>query len=113
MEFIIFSDFEKNIQRRTPIIRWRDLPTDIIYRVKSVNEIKSTSIAVQAMYADLQDRRDGSFRTWLPKRLCDQLKDHDQSSQEVFVRSKGRKTTLDGRDYFDFEIMRRETLIAT
>lgn len=110
MEFPTIQQFEKSKGEFIPILRWRDLPKNIIYHVKSVVEMPQNTSRFDvdtSIYAKLQDNMGEFYRVWLPKRLRYELKDHGWDSKEVFLMSKGLKMLDGGRQFFDFDIMRR------
>ena len=112
MEFPTVETFEQNMEQFVPIIKWRELTENVIYYVKSVGEIatpESEFGSGTAMYAEVQDRTGNLYKTWLPARLCVELKDYGWSSREAFVRPKGLKQSQknDERQFFDYDIMWR------
>ena len=66
------------------ITKWGDLPTGIVYAIKATKAINGkygTSVV-----ADLENRDGVKFKTWLPRRLGDEVKDRELP---VFVISEG------------------------
>ena len=55
------------------------------------------------MYADLEDGEGNTYMTWLPLRLCIDLKDYGWKTRTAFVRPLGKKNP--DRQYFDYDIM--------
>ena len=43
MDFPTIETFEQNKEQSTPIIKWRDLPINTIFHVKSVKKIETAS----------------------------------------------------------------------
>ena len=111
MAFPTVEEFEQNIEQITPIIKWRELPESVIYHVKSVGEIDTPSkfVSTTAMFAEVQDRTGNSYKTWLPARLCVELKDYAWNSREAFVRPNGLKQSQKNHEtqFYDYDIIWR------
>ena len=81
------------------IFKWRDIP-DAIYKIQKVKYRKSK-------YGDsailtLETKNGDEFCVWAPKRLTEDLMEDDNYQ---FVYKKGLKTSADGNEYFDYELM--------
>ena len=72
-------------EKKQRIIKWRDVPENVIYHVISTTsvEVCSECEKVLSVYAILGDG-EGHFKTWLPARLCIDLKDYSQRTKEAF-----------------------------
>ena len=59
------------------------------------------------MYADLEDGEGNTYMTWLPLRLCIDLKDYGWKTRTAFVRPLELKHSEKNpdRQYFDYDIM--------
>ena len=84
--------------KRREILRWRNISDDV-YKIKKVShrESKYGLSAILPLKTKLGDE----FLVWAPKRLAEDLE--DESYQ--FVYKIGLKTSADGNEYFDYELM--------
>ena len=84
--------------KRREILRWRNISDDV-YKIKKVShrESKYGLSAILTLKTKLGDE----FLVWAPKRLAEDLE--DESYQ--FVYKIGLKTSADGNEYFDYELM--------
>ena len=83
-----------NKTRKQLEIKWREVPVDVIFHVisaYSVNVVTSYNTSGKAMYADLEDGEGNKYMTWLPSRLCIDLKDYGWKTKTAFVRPLGLK----------------------
>ena len=109
MEFPTIETFEQNKEQSTPIIKWRDLPINTIFHVKSVEKIETPASHFgpgMAMYAELKDGDGNTFKTWLPTRLCVELKDYGWRERTAYVKSLGLQPSKRNptRSYYDYDI---------
>ena len=97
------SDLTRLANRRKfegkEILKWRDI-SDAIYKIKKVKYRKGK-------YGDsailtLETKTGDEFCVWAPKRLTEDLMEDDYYQ---FVYKKGLKTSADGNEYFDYELM--------
>ena len=89
---------EESFERKE-IFKWRDI-SDVIYKIQKVKYRKGK-------YGDsailtLKTKCGDEFLVWAPKRLTEDLME-DNSYQ--FVYKIGLKTSADGNEYFDYELM--------
>ena len=110
MEFPTVEAFEQNKEQLVPIMKWRELPENIIYHVISVTAIETPAAEFgpgTAMYAEVEDGERNQYKVWLPARLCIELKDYGWHSREAFFCPKGLKQSEKNidRQYFDYDIM--------
>ena len=89
---------EESFERKE-ILKWRDI-SDAIYKIKKVKYRKGK-------YGDsailtLETRNGDEFCVWAPKRLSEDLMEDDYYQ---FVYKIGLKTSADGNEYFDYELM--------
>ena len=89
---------EESFERKE-ILKWRDI-SDAIYKIKKVKYRKGK-------YGDsailtLETKNGDEFCVWAPKRLTEDLME-DVSYQ--FVYKIRLKTSADGNEYFDYELM--------
>ena len=83
-----------NKTRKQLEIKCREVPVDVIFHVisaYSVNVVTSYNTSGKAMYADLEDGEGNKYMTWLPSRLCIDLKDYGWKTKTAFVRPLGLK----------------------
>ena len=112
MKFPTAEEFEQRKETLQSIIKWREVPDNVIYHVKSVSFIATLSDFNNnrhelAMYAELQDEEGNEYKSWLPERLSNKLKDYTLKNKIAFIKSKGLKQSEANpeRQYFDFDIM--------
>lgn len=101
MKFPTVEQFEQN-KAAQQIIKWRELPENVMYHVKSVSKV-----AYELMYAELEDGKGNEYKTWLPTRLSIELKDYGCKERIAFIKPKGLKQseTNPERQYFAYDIM--------
>ena len=85
--------------KRKEILKWRDI-SGAIFKIQKVKYRKGK-------YGDsailtLETKNGDKFYVWAPKRLTEDLME-DNSYQ--FVYKIGLKTSADGNEYFDYELM--------
>lgn len=84
-------------RRRSPLIKWEDLPRSRTYRVETVFESmqfatdphdETSKIMEFDTYAIL--RRDNvEYRVWLPNQVLDELEDCDWDANNVYIHTIG------------------------
>ena len=111
MKFPTAEEFEQRKETSQQIIKWREVPENVIYHVKSVSYIATQSDFNNGheltMYAELEDEKGNESKSWLPERLSNKLKDYTLKNKIAFIKSKGLKQSEANpeRQYFDFDIM--------
>ena len=73
--------------------------SDEVYKIKNVKH-RDSKYRLSAILT-LQTKNGDEFLVWAPKRLAEDLE--DESYQ--FVYKIGLKTSADGNEYFDYELM--------
>ena len=84
--------------KKREILKWRNISDDV-YKIKKVShrESKYGISAILTLKTKCGDER----LVWAPKRLAEDLEDDSYQ----FVYKIGLKTTADGNEYFDYELM--------
>jgi len=89
---------EESFERKE-ILKWRDI-SDSIYKIKKVTHRRgkfgNSAILI------LETKNADEFCVWAPKRLAEDLLEDDYYQ---FVYKIGLKTSADGNEYFDYELM--------
>ena len=83
---------------RKEILKWGNI-SDEVYKIKKVKH-RESKYGVSAILT-LKTKCGDEFLVWAPKRLAEDLE--DESYQ--FVYKIGLKTSADGNEYFDYELM--------
>ena len=89
---------EESFQRKE-ILKWRDI-SDAVYKIKNVSHRRGKF--GNSAILTLETKNGDDFRMWAPKRLAEDLLEDDSSQ---FVYKIGLKTSADGNEYFDYELM--------
>ena len=84
---------------RREILKWRNI-SDEVYKIKKVSH-RDSKYGISAILT-LKTKCGDEFLVWTPKRLTEDLME-DNSYQ--FVYKIGLKTSADGNEYFDYELM--------
>ena len=84
---------------RREILKWRNI-SDEVYKIKKVSH-RDIKYGISAILT-LKTKCGDEFLVWAPKRLTEDLME-DNSYQ--FVYKIGLKTSADGNEYFDYELM--------
>ena len=84
--------------KRREILKWRDISDDI-YKIKKFSHRKG-KFGNSAILTSKTKNGD-EFLVWAPKRLAEDLEDGSYQ----FVYKIGLKTSADGNEYFDYELM--------
>ena len=84
---------------RREILKWRNI-SDEVYYIKKVSH-RDSKYGISAILT-LKTKCGDEFLVWAPKRLTEDLME-DNSYQ--FVYKIGLKTSADGNEYFDYELM--------
>ena len=83
---------------RREILKWRNISDDV-YKIKKVSH-RDSKYGISAILT-LKTKCGDELLVWAPKRLAEDLE--DESYQ--FVNKIGLKTSADGNEYFDYELM--------
>ena len=83
---------------RKEILKWRNI-SDEVYKIKSVKH-RDSKYGLSAILT-LQTKNEYEFLVWAPKRLAEDL----ENDSYQFVYKIGLKTSADGNEYFDYELM--------
>ena len=89
---------EESFQRKE-ILKWRDI-SDAVYKIKKVAHRRGKF--GNSAVLTLETKNGDDFPVWAPKRLAEDLLEDDSSQ---FVYKIGLKTSDDGNEYFDYELM--------
>ena len=89
---------EESFQRKENL-KWRD-NSDAIYKIKKVTHRKGKF--GNSAILTLETKNGDDFRVWAPKRLTEDLL---EDNYYQFVYKIGLKTSADGNEYFDYELM--------
>ena len=84
--------------KRREILKWRNI-SDEVYKIKKVSH-RESKYGISAILT-LKTKCGDELLVWAPKRLAEDLE--DESYQ--FVYKIGLKTSADGNEYFDYELM--------
>jgi len=83
---------------RKEILKWRNI-SNKVYKIKKVKH-RESKYGISAILT-LKTKCGDEFLVWAPKRLAEDLE--DDSYQYVY--KIGLKTSADGNEYFDYELM--------
>ena len=89
---------EESFERKE-IFKWRNI-SDAIYKIKKV-KYRNGKYGDSAILT-LETKNGDEFCVWAPKRLTEDLMEDDYYQ---FVYKIGLKTSADGNEYFDYELM--------
>ena len=84
--------------KKREILKWRNISDDV-YKIKKVSH-RESKFGISAILT-LKTKCGDELLVWAPKRLAEDLE--DESYQ--FVYKIGLKTSADGNEYFDYELM--------
>ena len=84
--------------KRREILKWRNISDDV-YKIKKVSH-RESKYGISAILT-LKTKSGDEFLVWAPKRLAEDLEDDSYQ----FVYKIGLKTSADGNEYFDYELM--------
>ena len=83
---------------RREILKWRNISDDV-YKIKKVSH-RDSKYGLSAILT-LKTKCGDEFLVWAPKSLAEDLEDDSYQ----FVYKIGLKTSADGNEYFDYELM--------
>jgi len=89
---------EESFERKE-IFKWRDI-SDAIYKIQKVKHRKGKY--GDSAFLTLETKNGDEFCVRAPKRLTEDLMENDSYQ---FVYKIGLKTSADGNEYFDYELM--------
>jgi len=84
--------------KKREILKWRNISDDV-YKIKKVSH-RDSKYGISAILT-LKTKCGDEFLVWAPKRLAEDLEDDSYQ----FVNKIGLKTSGDGNEYFDYELM--------
>ena len=84
--------------KKREILKWRNISDDV-YKIKKVSH-RDSKYGISAILT-LKTKCGDEFLVWAPKRLAEDLEDDSYQ----FVNKIGLKTSADGNEYFDYELM--------
>ena len=73
MEFLTEEQFEQNKVLHDKVLKWQEVPTEVIYRIESVEEI--STIIGSAMVVNLVEKSGTRFKAFSTSCLMKDLKD--------------------------------------
>ena len=105
MEFPSEKKFNENKISGNSILKWRDIPTNKIFRVDDVSNI-NTKFG-PATILTLVDRDLNKHRCWATKTISDRLGEINRWNESCYIKSLGLKKSSNdnGNSYYNFEIM--------
>ena len=83
---------------RKEILKWRNISNEV-YKIKNVKH-RDSKYGLSAILT-LQTKNEDEFLVWAPNRLAEDL----ENDSYQFVYKIGLKTSADGNEYFDYELM--------
>ena len=83
---------------RKEILKWRNISNEV-YKIEKVKH-RESKYGLSAILT-LKTKCGNEFLVWAPKRLAEDL----EANSYQFVYKKGLKTSDDGNEYFDYELM--------
>ena len=84
--------------KRREILKWRNISDDV-YKIKKVSH-RESKYGLSAILT-LKTKWGDEFLEWAPKRVAEDL----ENESYQFVYKIGLKTSVDGNEYFDYELM--------
>ena len=84
--------------KKREILKWRNISDDV-YKIKKVSH-RESKYGISAILT-LKTKCGDKLLVWAPKRLAEDLEDDSYQ----FVYKIGLKTSADGNEYFDYELM--------
>ena len=104
MSFISIDEFETFKAEHETILKWRDVPTGIIYKIENVEEIKTKKGDATVM--DLIDCDGDRLRAWATSVLAKDLKGRNG---KLFIKplEKKESTKNPGQFYYDYDLVER------
>ena len=105
MPFLSSDQFESLILSHESIMKWRDVPTGIIYKIESVEEVKTKK--GDATVVNLIDCDGDRMRAWATSVLRDDLRN---KTVTCYIKPLGKKesTKNPGKFYYDYKLVEVE-----
>ena len=102
-DFIDDSAFEEKVQEQNQeAIKWKDLPTGVIYKILEVLEVDGKF--GKSKILTLKDREGNTIRAW----ACPTLSKEKDALQGAFVRSTGFKLSKKTKqEYLSYDLVRK------
>ena len=107
MDFPTAEQFEQNkIQTDSTILKWREVPTETIYRIDGVDKM-NTRIG-EAIVVALSNKDGDSMRVFATSVLKNDLQDFKPEYQTWYIRSIGKKESKrnPGQSFYHYELMK-------
>ena len=100
------EDFDQYKEAKATILKWRDVPMNIILKINKVERI-NTQIA-EATILTLENEEGDIFKCWSNQRLGDELKDFGWKDEKCYVRSLGLppSTINPSQKYYAYDFAR-------
>ena len=104
MEFPTTEQFEQNKVQHGKILKWREVPTGVIYYIEKVERI--TTKVGEATILSLVDKNGEQLKVFATSCLINDLKNY---SGGCFIKSIGKQESSinPNRSYYQYEIMKR------
>ena len=104
MSFPTPEQFEQNKVQLDQILKWREVPTEVIYRIEKVEWIK-TKKGGRVMVVSLVDQYGEQLKAFATSCL---MKDLEDSNDGCYIKSIGKRESLrnPGQSYYHYELMR-------
>ena len=105
MSFISLDQFDALKADNDNILKWRDVPTGVIYKIEFIEEIDTKK--GEATILSLVDCDGDRFRAYATSILREDLKDREGV---VYIKPLGKKesTRNPGQSYYTYELVEQE-----
>lgn len=103
-DFISEDTFQEKVQdqNQEEAIKWKDLPTEVIYKILEVAEVDGKF--GKSKILTLKDRQGETSKVW----ACPTLNKEKYSLQGAFVRSTGFKLSKKSKqEYLSYDLVRK------
>ena len=104
MKFPTAEQFEQNKVQLDQILKWREVPTEVIYQIENFEWIK-TKKGGGAMVVSLVNQDGERLKAFATNCL---IKDLEDSNDKCYIKSIGKRESSrnPGQSYYHYEIMR-------
>ena len=98
------EEFNQNKETKDNLMKWRDVPVNIILKINKVDRIE-TQYGI-AVILTLENVENKIFKCWSNQMLADELKDFGWREEECYVKSLGMVTSMKNpsRKYFSYNL---------
>ena len=102
-DFINDNAFEEKVKEQNrEALKWKDLPTGVVYRILEVVEVDGKF--GKSKILTLKNREGHTFRVWACTGLCKEK----EALERAFVRSTGFKVSKKKKqEYFSYDLVRK------